>query len=336
MSDTPSGPTDVIWRDGEFVPWQDATIHVMSHVVHYGSCVFEGLRCYETAAGGAIFRLREHMRRLVDSARIYRMPVAYDVDAMMEACVGTVAANGLTSCYLRPLLVRTGQDMAIVQPVNQIETFVIAWRWGTYLGKSALTDGVDVRVSSWRRPAPDTFPAMAKAGGNYLNSQLAKMEARADGYAEGIMLDSFGFVSEGSGENLFLVRDGVLYTPTVHAGILQGITRDSVIRLAGDVGLEVREQTIPREMLYVADELFFTGTAAELTPIRSVDRIPIGTGRPGPVALSLQRELLGIATGRIPDRHGWLTAVPQAAAGRVRAGVGHGSAVTVGDGVVVN
>lgn len=318
MSDTPSGPTDVIWRDGEFVPWQDATIHVMSHVIHYGSCVFEGLRCYETPTGGAIFRLREHMRRLVDSARIYRMPVAYDVEGLMEACVTTVAANGLRSCYLRPLVVRTGLDMAIVQAVTQIETFVIAWRWGAYLGQSALADGVDVCVSSWRRPAPDTLPAMAKAGGNYLNSQLAKLEARADGYSEGILLDSFGFVSEGSGENLFLVRDGVLYTPTVHAGILQGITRDSVIRLAGDMDLEVREQTIPREMLYVADELFFTGTAAELTPIRSVDRIPVGAGKPGPIALALQQELLGIATGKIPDRHGWLTHVGDAVASTLR------------------
>lgn len=313
MSDSESGPTDVIWRDGQLVPWQDATIHVMSHVVHYGSSVFEGLRCYETPAGGAIFRLREHMRRMVDSARIYRMPVPYDVDALMQACVDTVAANGLSRCYLRPLFARTGQDMAIMPALNEVETFVIAWRWGAYLGHAALAEGVDVRVSSWRRAAPDTFPAMAKAGGNYLSSQLAKREARADGYAEGIMLDSFGFVSEGSGENLFLVRDDVLYTPTLQAGILQGITRDSVIRLAADLGIEVREQTIPREMLYVADELFFTGTAAELTPVRSVDRIPIGTGRPGPIALALQRELLGIATGKLPDRHGWLTPVADAA-----------------------
>lgn len=309
MSNTESGPTDVIWRDGQLVPWADATIHVMSHVVHYGSCVFEGVRCYETPAGGAIFRLREHMRRLVDSARIYRMPVVYDVDALVQACVDTVAANGLSRCYLRPLLARTAQDMAIMPAVDRVQAYVIAWRWGAYLGHAALADGVDVRVSSWRRAAPDTFPAMAKAGGNYLNSQLAKHEARADGYAEGIMLDSFGFVSEGSGENLFLVRDGVIYTPTLQAGILQGITRDSVIRLATDLGLEVREQTIPREMLYVADELFFTGTAAELTPVRSVDRIPVGTGRPGEVALTLQRELLGIATGKLPDRHGWLTPV---------------------------
>lgn len=333
MSDTESGPTDVIWRDGRLVPWKDATIHVMSHVVHYGSSVFEGVRCYETPAGGAIFRLREHMRRLIDSARIYRMPVAYDVDTLMQACVETVAANGLTRCYLRPLLARTGQDMAIMPAVNEVEAFVIAWRWGAYLGHTALAEGVDVRVSSWRRAAPDTFPAMAKAGGNYLNSQLAKHEARADGYAEGIMLDSFGFVSEGSGENLFLVRDDVLYTPTLRAGILQGITRDSVIRLAGDLGLEVREQTIPREMLYVADELFLTGTAAELTPVRSVDRIPIGSGRAGPVALELQRQLLGIATGKLPDRHGWLT--PVAATGATAGnGVGDArSAGVVGSGV---
>lgn len=333
MSETESGPTDVIWRDGRLVPWQDATLHVMSHVVHYGSCVFEGVRCYETPEGGAIFRLREHMRRLLDSARIYRMHTGYDLDTLVSACVQTVSANGLTKCYLRPLLARTGQQMAIAPAVDQVEAFVIAWRWGAYLGQAALAEGADVRVSSWRRAAPDTFPAMAKAGGNYLNSQLAKLEARADGYAEGIMLDSFGFVSEGSGENIFVVRDGVVYTPTLEAGILQGITRDSVIRLAADLGIEVREQTIPREMLYVADEIFFTGTAAELTPVRSVDRIPVGAGRPGPIALALQKELLGIATGKLPDRHGWLTPVPATGApGRETLAARAGAEAEVGAG----
>lgn len=319
MTETDSGRTRLIWRDGQLVPWADATLHVMSHVVHYGSSVFEGIRCYQTPEGGAIFRLREHARRLLDSARIYRMPLAHDVDTLMRACVDTVAANGLEKCYLRPIMVRTGENMAVNPTVCPVETFVIAWRWGAYLGQSALLDGVDVCVSSWRRPAPSTMPALAKAGGNYLNAQLAKMEAQGDGYAEGIMLDTFGYVSEGSGENLFLVRDGVLYTTPLQAGILQGITRDSVVRLAADLGIEVREQTIPREMLYVADELFFTGTAAELTPIRSVDRIQVGAGRPGPIAMALQREFMGIATGQIADRHGWLTRVPRGASGSAAA-----------------
>lgn len=309
MTATESGRTSLIWRDGRLVPWEDATIHVMSHVVHYGSCVFEGVRCYDTPAGGAIFRLREHMRRLLDSARIYRMEVRHDVDALMRACVETVAANGLRRCYLRPFLIRTGENMGVLPYASPVESFVIAWHWGTYLGHEAMERGADVCVSSWRRAAPNTFPLMAKAGGNYLNAQLSKMEAVADGYAEGIMLDSQGFVSEGSGENLFLVRDDVLYTAPLQAGILQGITRDSVLRLARDRGIEVREQTLPREMLYLADELFFSGTAAEITPIRSVDRIPVGAGRPGPITRALQEEYMGIAGGRLPDRHGWLTPV---------------------------
>ena len=309
MNATDSGPTSRIWRDGRLVSWDDATIHVMSHVVHYGSSVFEGIRCYETPDGPAIFRLREHMRRLVDSCAIYRIPLRYSIDDLMRATVETVIANDLPHCYLRPLVIRGGQQMGVFPGNVPVETFIIAWRWGRYLGADALTKGVDVRVSSWRRPAPDTFPAMAKAGGNYLNGQLAKLEARADGYAEGLMLDSFGFVSEGSGENLFLVREGVLYTPTLSAGILNGITRDSVIRIARDLGYEVREQTIPREMLYIADELFLTGTAAELTPLRTVDRIQIGSGEPGPITLAIQDRYLGIATGRYPDAWGWLTRV---------------------------
>lgn len=303
-----------VWRDGEFVAWQNATIHVMSHVVHYGSSVFEGIRCYETPNGPAIFRLREHMKRLVDSCHIYRMPVKYSVDDLIQAAIDTVVENGLPHCYLRPVVMRTGEEMGVFPGKTPLETFIIPWVWGRYLGEGALQAGVDVCVSSWRRAAPSTFPTMAKAGGNYLNSQLSKMQARADGYVEGIMLDSFGYVSEGSGENLFIVRDGRIYTSGIGAAILQGITRDSVITIARDLGYEIVEGNIPREMLYVADELFFTGTAAELTPVRSVDKIQVGEGKPGPVTLAIQEQYLGIANGKLPDRYGWLTPVPAGAA----------------------
>jgi len=289
--------------------------------VHYGSSVFEGIRCYETPSGGAVFRAREHMRRLLDSCKIYRIPIRHSLDALVEAAVETVAANELRQCYLRPVVVRTGEQMGVLPTGVPVETFIIAWRWGAYLGHDALASGVDVRVSSWRRAAPDTLPALAKAGGNYLVSQLAKMEARADQYVEGIMLDSFGFVSEGSGENLFAVRDGVLYTSPLAAGILQGVTRDTVMTIARDLGYQVREQTIPREFLYVADELFFSGTAAELTPIRSVDRIQVGEGKPGPITRAIQEQYLGTAAGRLPDRHGWLTPLPTGVEGG-RAGEG--------------
>jgi branched-chain amino acid aminotransferase len=309
----PAGRTARIWRDGQLVNWADANIHVMSHVVHYGSSVFEGVRCYETPGGGAIFRAAEHMRRLHDSCRIYRIPLRHSAEALVQAMCDTVEANELRECYLRPLVVRTGEQMGVLGSDVPVETFIIAWKWGTYLGADGVANGVDARVSSWRRAAPDTFPALAKAGGNYLSSQLSKMEARSDDYAEGIMLDAFGFVSEGSGENLFAVRDECLYTAPISAGILQGITRDSVITLARDLGLEVREQLLPREFLYVADELFFCGTAAEITPVRSVDRIPVGGGMPGPITQRIQREYMGIVTGKIPDRHGWLTPVGEAA-----------------------
>ena len=306
-----------IWRDGRFVNWEDATIHVVSHVVHYGSSVFEGIRCYATPPGPAIFRLDDHMRRFQDSCRIYRMPLRYSAAEMAQAAVDTVAENALPHCYLRPVAMRTGEKMTVMPTETPIEVFIIPRTWGHYLGSDALSRGVDVSVSTWRRPAPDTFPAMAKAGGNYLVSSLTKMEARVNDYVEGIMLDSFGFISEGSGENLFLVRDGRLYTPSFGAGILHGITRDSVIRIARDMGIEVVEQLLPREMLYIADELFFTGTAAEITPIRSVDRIEVGSGKPGALTLAIQKEYMGIATGLIPDRYGWLTHVPSAvAAGR--------------------
>ncbi|MFN2603198.1 MAG: branched-chain amino acid transaminase [Gemmatimonadaceae bacterium] len=302
--------TNRIWRDGSFVEWDDATIHVMSHVVHYGSSVFEGIRCYETPSGPAIFRLPEHMRRFADSCRIYRMPLEHSPETLTQACIDTVSENGLPHCYLRPVAVRTGQHMGVFPANAPLEVFIIPWQWGAYLGQAGLSEGVDVCVSSWRRAAPDTFPSLAKAGGNYLNSQLSLMEARINNYSEGIMLDSFGFVSEGSGENVFVVREGKIFTSTIASAILGGITRDSVLTIARDLGIQVVEQVIPREMLYIADELFFTGTAVEITPIRSVDRIPIGTGKPGPVSLAIQKEYMGIAKGTIPDRHGWLTHVP--------------------------
>ncbi|GLC28516.1 branched-chain amino acid transaminase [Roseisolibacter agri] len=314
MSDRSSGRTALIWRDGHLIPWEQATLHVMSHVVHYGSSVFEGIRCYETPSGPAVFRLREHMRRLVDSCKIYRIELPWTVDQLVQATVDLVAANELRHCYLRPVVVRAGEQMGVLPFGVPIETFIVAWKWGTYLGADALEKGVDVCVSSWRRAAPGTFPTMAKAGGNYLNSQLAKMEARTDGYVEGITLDSFGYVAEGSGENLFVIRDGIIYTSGLDSAILNGITRDSVIRIARDLGYEVREERLPREMLYVADELFFTGTAAELTPIRSVDRIDVGEGKPGPITKAIQDRYMGIVTGRVADPYGWLTPVPVAEA----------------------
>ena len=301
--------THKIWRDGNLVDWQDATIHVMSHVVHYGSSVFEGIRCYSTPDGPAIFRAPDHMRRFLDSCRIYRMPMRHSIADLVSGCQDIVSENELPACYLRPVAMRTGEEMGVLPDRAQVETFIIPWVWGRYLGHEALESGVDVCVSSWRRPAPDTLPMLAKAGGNYLNSQLSKMEARASGYVEGIMLDSLGFVAEGSGENLFVVRDGKVYTPTMSSSILNGITRDCVIQIARDLGYPVLEQTVPREMLYIADELFFTGTAAELTPIRSVDKIEIGTGKPGPISLAIQKVYMGIATGTMEDRYGWLTRV---------------------------
>ncbi len=315
MAPPKTGRTAKIWRDGQLVNWEDATIHVISHVVHYGSSVFEGMRAYDTPAGGAVFRATEHMRRLLDSCKIYRIPMRYSVDELVQASLDTVAANDLRQCYLRPVVIRTGEQMGVGPSTVPTEVFIIAWKWDSaYLGKEALESGVDVRVSSWRRGAPDTFPAMAKAGGNYLNSQLAKLEAKADDYSEGILLDTFGFVSEGSGENLFVVRDGVLYTAPLGAGILQGITRDTIMQIARDRGIEVREQLLPREFLYVADELFFCGTAVEVTPIRSVDRVPIGSGSRGPITAMLQQEYQDMVHGRIPDRHGWLTMLPEPAA----------------------
>lgn len=301
--------TEWIWKDGEFIPWEEATLHVMSHVVHYGSSVFEGIRCYNTPDGPAIFRLQEHMRRLEDSAKVYRMSEGRSGDEIGKACRELVIKNELEHCYIRPIVVR-GLGAAGLNPAaSPVETFIICWPWGTYLGDGALERGVDACVSSWFRPAPNTHPAMAKAGGNYLNSQLIKMEALANGYQEGIALNSAGLVSEGSGQNIFLVRDGKLITPSMDGTLLEGITRDCILQIARDFEIPVSEQPVPREMLYMADEVFFTGTAAEVTPVRSIDRLVVGSGTAGPITLRLQERLLGIALGKLPDSYGWRTLV---------------------------
>jgi branched-chain amino acid aminotransferase len=298
-----------IWQDGEFVPWHDAKVHVLSLAVQFGSSVFEGIRCYQTPEGPAVFRLREHLERLLGSCRIYRIPLEYTVDELVEACVATVERNALEACYIRPTVL-WGYGAAGMNPIGSpVQTFIAAWPWGTYLGAEALEQGVDVGVSSWQRMAPNTFPAGAKAAGNYNNAQLIKMEAVANGYAEGIALAPGGLVSEGSGQNLFVVRDGALITPVLDGTNLIGITRNTVLVLAREIGLEIREQPVPRESLYTADELFFTGTASEITPIRSVDRIPVGAGRAGPVTRELQRRFMAAVHGETPDTHGWLTLV---------------------------
>lgn len=305
-------PTEKIWHNGRFIAWDEARIHVLAHVVSYGSSVFEGVRCYDTQRGPAIFRLREHTRRLLDSAKIYRIPVSYSLEELIEAQVELVRVNRLRSCYIRPIILRGYGGMGVLPVNNPTEVFLACWEWGKYLGEEALAAGVDVCVSSWNRMAPNTFPALAKAGGNYINSQLIRMEAHQDGYAEGIALGPDGLVSEGSGENIFVIRDGRIYTPPVSAGILPGITRDSILTLAREAGIPVVETDIPREMLYIADEIFFTGTAAEVTPVRSVDRIPVGSGRRGPITEQLQRAFFDIVEGRAEDRYGWLTPVPAA------------------------
>jgi branched-chain amino acid aminotransferase len=299
-------PMEFIWFNGKLVPWDQAQIHVLSHVVHYGSSFFEGLRCYETPRGTAIFRLTPHMRRLIDSARIYRTELPYSLDALVAAVKETVRANRLAAGYIRPVVFRGYGEIGVNPLNNPVEVAIATIEWGKYLGAEAMERGVDVCVSSWNRFAPNTLPAMAKAGGNYLNSQLIKMEALANGFAEGIALDAQGQVSEGSGENLFVIRDGVVYTPPVSSSILGGITRDSVITLLGELGVELRQQVIPRELLYVADELFFTGTAAEVTPIRSVDRQTVGAGRRGPITARVQELFFATVQGEREDRYGWL------------------------------
>lgn len=302
-------PVEWIWKDGEHIPWGDATVHLLATAVQFGASVFEGIRCYSTPDGPAIFRLGDHLRRLEDSCRIYRMPLAYDRDTLARAAADLVAKNGLDACYIRPMVLWGYGSAGMLPAADSLETYIACWSWGTYLGEGALENGVDVCVSTWLRPHPNTFPTMAKAAGHYNNAQLIKMEAVAAGFAEGIALAPDGRVSEGSGQNLFLVRDGVLYTTPLDGTNLHGITRASVMTIAGDLGIPVREAPIPRELLYVCDEAFFTGTAAEVTPIRSVDRIPVGPGRRGEVTRRIQERFLGIVHGQLEDTHGWRTPV---------------------------
>src|SRR5215470_11941331 len=302
-----------IWMNGKWVAWDDAKIHILAHVAHYASSVFEGIRCYDTPRGPAIFRLEEHMDRLVHSAKIYRMELPFTREQIRDVCLEVVAVNELKDCYLRPLIYRGYENLGVNPFGSPVEVAVAAFPWGKYLGEDALTKGVPVKISSWWRIAPNTLPAMAKASANYMNSQLMKMEALVDGYSEAIALDVNGYVSEGSGQNVFAVIKGELLTPPLYNSILAGITRDSVITLAGELGYRVREQVIPREQLYLAEELFFAGTAVEVSPITSVDRITIGDGARGPVTRAIQDAFFGIVRGTHPDRHGWLTPVPQPA-----------------------
>jgi len=302
--------TEWINLNGKFVKWDDANIHILSHVVHYGSCVFEGIRCYATPKGPMVMRLREHIQRLYNSAKIYRMTPPISLEDYIELCLETIRKNKMPACYIRPIIYRGYGEVGVDPTPNPVDYAVMVWDWGAYLGPEALEKGVDVCVSSWRRLAPDTMPTLAKAASNYMSSALIKMEAKALGFTEGIALDVNGFVSEGSGENLFLVKDGTVYTPPLSCSVLPGITRESVMRLfEKDLGVDVCQCNINREMLYLADELFFTGTAAEVSPIRSVDKIQVGAGKRGPLTEKVQTLLLSILKGEKPDKYGWLTPV---------------------------
>lgn len=315
----PIPATPYIWFNGKLVPWEKATVHVLAHALHYGSSVFEGIRAYPTPQGVAIFRLGDHTRRLYDSAKIYRIQIPYTAEQLNAACHQAIAANELRQgAYLRPVAFRGYGEMGVVPKIDPpVDVAIAAWEWGKYLGHTSEAEGVDVCVSSWQRMAPNTLPAMAKAGGNYLSSQLITMEAKRLGFAEGIALTTSGLVSEGGGENLFLVKDGALLTPAIAHSVLGGITRDTVMHLARDLGLEVRESAVPRELLYLADELFFTGTAVEVTPIRSVDRIAVGAGKRGPITEKIQQAFFGLFDGRTKDRWGWLDHVDMAESSRV-------------------
>jgi branched-chain amino acid aminotransferase len=301
--------TGKIWMNGKLVDWKDATIHVATHVVHYGTGVFEGIRAYDSKSGTNVFRLPEHMRRLWDSCRVYRMEPSFSLAELTDAVLETIRANNFKSCYIRPLIYRGYSQLGVNPMPCPVDASVIVWEWGQYLGDEALANGVDVGVSSWTRLAPNTLPAMAKATANYANSGLIKMQATVDGYAEGIALDESGLISEGSGQNLFLVRDNVVYTPSLTSSILEGITRNTVLQLARDLGFDVREQPLPREFLYLADEAFFCGTAVEITPIRSIDKIAVGNGKRGPITAALQERFFGVVRGELPDEHNWLTPV---------------------------
>src|SRR6266850_7239771 len=311
--------TGKIWMNGKFVDWKDATIHIATHVIHYGSGVFEGARCYSTPKGSACFRLEPHMRRLMESAKIYRMEYALDLQAWMKVVLETIRINEMKACYIRPLLFRGYKELGVNPLSIPVDAAVMVWEWGAYLGSAALEEGVDVKVSTWTRMAPNTLPAMAKSTANYANSALIKMEAVLDGYSEAIALDVNGNLSEGSGQNLFIVRDGQIYTPPQGSSILGGITRDTIITLAREAGYTVTETVLPREALYTADEVFFVGTAAEVTPVRSVDKIKVGAGKPGSVTKALQTAFFEVVNGNAPDRHNWLTYVyPQEASLRER------------------
>ncbi len=297
---------DKIWFNGELVDWHDAKIHVLSHVVHYGSSVFEGIRCYKTEKGSAVFRLDEHVSRLFDSAKIYRMDIPYTQQEVSAAILETIRVNKLEACYIRPVVYR-GYETLGVDPMGcPVDVVIAVWEWGEYLGQAALKNGVSVCTSSWNRMAPNTLPFLAKAGGNYLNSQLVRIEANMNGYDEGIVLGTDGLVSEGSGENLFAIKNGSIVTPESHYGILPGITRHTAITLMRDLGMKVEQRGIPREFLYIADEVFFTGTAAEITPIRAIDKIQIGAGERGPVTEQIQNEFFKVIRAEVDDRHGWL------------------------------
>ncbi|MFB3141033.1 MAG: branched-chain amino acid transaminase [Candidatus Acidiferrales bacterium] len=307
----PVQKTDKIWHNGKFIDWDDATIHITAHVISYGSAVFEGIRCYATPPGPAILRLPEHAQRLLNSSKIYRMEVRYSLEELMQAMVELVRVNKMPHCYIRPVVLRGYGVVGVDPSKTPIEVYIACWPWGGYLGADALEKGVDVCVSSWNRMAPNTLPAMAKSAANYMNSQLIKMEAIINGYVEGIALDDRGLVSEGSGENIFIVRAGTVITPPLASSILPGITRDSVITLCRDLDIPFQERSIPREELYISDEVFFVGTATEITPIRSIDRHVIGSGQRGPVTKTLQVEFFGILQGKKADRHSWLTLVKQ-------------------------
>jgi branched-chain amino acid aminotransferase len=303
-------PSNWIWHRGELIPWEKATVHVLSHAIHYGTSVFEGIRCYQTDKGPAFFRLKEHAERLMESAHIYKMPVTWTAEDVRGACHKVVAVNGLKGAYIRPIIFYGYGSMGVMPTsATQLEMSIAAFEWGAYLGADGLNNGIDVCVTSWHRAAPNTHPQLAKAGGNYLASFFMVDEARRHGYTEAIALNSQGFVSEGPGENLFIIRRGKIYTPSIHCSILEGITRDTVMTLARDLGYEVEEGTYPRELLYLADELFFTGTAAEVTPIRSVDGRKVGSGKPGPVTQAIQKAFFGLFKGETVDKWGWLERV---------------------------
>jgi branched-chain amino acid aminotransferase len=306
----PIQATSKIWHNGKLIPWEQATLHVMSHVVHYGSSVFEGIRCYRQPQGSAVFRLPEHMQRMLDSARIYRMELPYTLEELCAGAVELIEANGVGACYIRPIALRGYGEIGVSPKGSPVEVYIANFPWGKYIPG---TGGADVCVSSWSRLAPNTMPALAKAAGNYMNSQLIHMEAEINGYAEGIGLDVNGLVSEGSGENIFVVRNGAIFTPPLANSALSGITRDSVLTIARHLGYTVTEQPLPRELLYIADEVFFTGTAAEVQPIRSVDRILVGDGKPGEITKKIAEEFFGIVNGLKPDRFGWLTPVKASA-----------------------